>query len=51
MEQLLSDMEPPRDVVFKDLSRELAEGLITPVLFGSAEHGNGIESAAEGAAP
>jgi elongation factor G len=24
------------------LSRELAEGLITPVLFGSAEHGNGI---------
>ena len=42
MEQLLSEMEPPRDVVFKDLSRELAEGLITPVLFGSAEHGNGV---------
>ena len=42
MEQLLSDMEPPRDRVFGDLSRELAEGLITPVLFGSAEHGNGI---------
>jgi elongation factor G len=42
MEQLLSDMEPPRDRVFADLSRELAEGLITPVLFGSAEHGNGI---------
>ena len=42
MEQLLSDMEPPRDVVFSDLSRELAEGLITPVLFGSAEHGNGV---------
>jgi elongation factor G len=42
MEQLLSDLEPPRDVVFNDLSRELAEGLITPVLFGSAEHGNGV---------
>ncbi|MFN4142550.1 elongation factor G [Aestuariivirga sp.] len=43
MEQLLSDMEPPRDRVFSDLSRELAEGYITPVLFGSAEHGTGIE--------
>lgn len=42
MEQLLSDMEPPRDVVFSDLARELAEDLITPVLFGSAEHGNGV---------
>ncbi len=42
MEQLLSDMEPPRDRVFADLTRELAEGLITPVLFGSAEHGNGV---------
>jgi elongation factor G len=43
MEQLLSDMEPPRDRVFSDLARELAEGHITPVLFGSAEHGTGIE--------
>lgn len=42
MEQLLSDIEPPRDRVFADLSRELREGLITPVLFGSAENGNGI---------
>jgi elongation factor G len=42
MEQLLTDMDPPRDRVFDDLSRELAEGLITPVLFGSAEHGNGV---------
>jgi elongation factor G len=42
MEQLLSDIEPPRDRVFADLSRELAEGLITPVLFGSAEKGNGV---------
>ncbi len=42
LEQLLSDIEPPRDKVFDDLSRELKEGLITPVLFGSAENGNGI---------
>ena len=42
MEQLLSDMQPPRDKVFDDLSRELREGLICPVLLGSAENGNGI---------
>ncbi len=42
LETLLSDMEPPKDQVFGDLSRELSEGLITPVLFGSAENGNGI---------
>ena len=42
MEQLLADMEPPRDRVFADLAKELAEGQVTPVFFGSAEHGNGI---------
>ena len=42
MEQLLSDAEPERDRVFADLARELREGLITPVLVGSAENGNGI---------
>lgn len=42
MEQLLNDIEPPRDRVFSDLSRDLAEGLLTPVLLGSAENGNGI---------
>jgi elongation factor G len=42
MEELLSDIEPPRDEVFADLSRELAEGLIVPVLLGSAEKDNGI---------
>ena len=42
MEQLLSDMEPPRDRIFDDLARELREGLICPVLLGSAERGNGI---------
>ena len=42
MEALLTDLEPPRDRVFQDLAQELADGVITPVLFGSAEHGNGI---------
>jgi elongation factor G len=42
MEQLLADMEPPRDRIFADLSRDVAEGHVTPVLFGSAEHGNGV---------
>src|ERR687884_612453 len=42
MEQLLDDLSPPRDLVFDDLSRDLREGLIVPVLIGSAEHGNGI---------
>ncbi|MGE0628831.1 MAG: elongation factor G [Hyphomicrobiaceae bacterium] len=42
MEQLLSDIEPPRDRVFEDLARELRDGKICPVLLGSAENGNGI---------
>ena len=42
MEQLLTDMEPPRDQIFKDLKRDVRDGHVTPVLFGSAEHGNGI---------
>lgn len=42
MEQLLSDIPPPRDKVFDDLSRELQDGLICPVLLGSAANGNGI---------
>ena len=42
MEQLLSDMEPPKDRIFDDLSKELREGLICPVLLGSASNGHGI---------
>jgi elongation factor G len=42
MEQLLSDMQPPRDKVFDDLSRDLRAGLICPVLLGSAEKGHGV---------
>ncbi len=42
MEQLLSDVAPPRDKIFEDLAKELQDGLICPVFLGSAEHGNGI---------
>ncbi len=42
MEELLSDVEPPRDEVFDDLARELSEGLIVPALIGSAEGDNGV---------
>ena len=42
MEQLLADMTPPNDRVFEDLGRDLREGLICPVLLGSAANGNGI---------
>jgi elongation factor G len=42
MEELLSDIEPPRDRVFDDLAREMREGLICPVFLGSAERGHGI---------
>src|SRR5690606_21550308 len=37
MEALLEEKDPPRDTVFEDLAKELQEGLIVPVLFGSAE--------------
>jgi elongation factor G len=42
MEQLLEEIEPPRDTVFDDLSADLREGSVTPVLIGSAEKGNGV---------
>ena len=42
MEQLLSDETPARDVVFTDLAKEFRNGLICPVLLGSAHNGNGV---------
>jgi len=42
MEELLSDVEPPRDEVFGDLKREFTECLLVPVLIGSAEGDHGI---------
>jgi elongation factor G len=42
MEQLLEDIQPPRDKVFDDLTRELREGLVCPVLMGTAIRANGV---------
>jgi elongation factor G len=42
MEQLLDDIQPPRDAVFDDLARELREIQICPVLLGSAARENGV---------
>jgi elongation factor G len=42
MEDLISEIEPPRDRVFDDLARELRDGHVVPVLIGSAERGNGV---------
>jgi elongation factor G len=42
METLLSDMEPPRDQVFRDLTAEMRAGHVVPVCLGSAERGNGV---------
>src|SRR6185295_8236861 len=42
MEQLLSDVTPSRDAVFADLVKEMNDGQIVPVFFGSAANGFGI---------
>ena len=42
MEELLSDVVPPRDEIFDGLQRDLQEGLIVPVLFGSSLGDNGV---------
>ncbi len=42
MEQLLDEIEPPQDAIFDDLAADLREGMVTPVLIGAAEKGNGI---------
>jgi elongation factor G len=42
MEDLLGDIEPPRDRVFDDLARELQDRHVVPVLIGAAERGNGV---------
>jgi elongation factor G len=42
MEQLLEEKEPPRDEVFDDLSADLRDGSVIPVLIGTAEKGNGV---------
>ncbi|WP_417686349.1 elongation factor G [Roseibium sp.] len=42
MEALLDDSQPDLKMVFADLAREMEEGVICPVFFGSAEHGFGV---------
>ena len=42
MEQLLEDIQPPRDKVFDDLRRELRDGLVCPVMMGTATRTNGV---------
>jgi elongation factor G len=42
MEQLLEDIQPPRDKVFDDLTRELREGQVCPILMGTATRANGV---------
>ncbi len=42
MEELISDIEPPRDQIFDDLTKELRAGLVVPVFIGSAERGAGV---------
>ena len=42
MEQLIGDIEPPRDLIFDDLARELREGHVVPLLMGSATQGHGV---------
>ncbi|WP_378949649.1 elongation factor G [Mesorhizobium sp. ANAO-SY3R2] len=41
MEQLLEEIEPPKDKVFDDLAADLRDGTVTPVLIGAAEKGHG----------
>ncbi len=43
LEQLLEDTVPPTEEVYGHLARDLREGLITPVFFGSAEQNSGIK--------
>jgi len=42
MEQLLEDIEPPRDKVFDDLAKELRDRQVCPVLIGAATRTNGV---------
>ncbi len=42
MEELIADIDPPRDQIFDDLARELQQGQVAPVLIGCADRGNGV---------
>ena len=51
MEELISDIEPPRDQIFDDLAKELRGGLVVPLFFGSAEARRRRDAPPEGVAP
>lgn len=42
LEQLLEDKVPPSEEIYQQIAKDLADDLIVPVLFGSAEQGHGI---------
>ena len=42
MEELLEDVVPSTDEIYRNLTRDLQDDLVVPVLFGSAENGHGI---------
>lgn len=42
MEGLINEIEPPRDQVFDEITKDLHAQNLIPVIFGSAERGNGV---------
>jgi len=42
LEKLLEDVQPKKTEVYENLGRDLAENLVVPVFFGSAQEGHGI---------
>lgn len=42
LEELLEDVKPSTEEVYKNLTNDLREVLIVPVFFGAAEHDNGV---------
>ncbi|MBM3486365.1 MAG: elongation factor G [Alphaproteobacteria bacterium] len=42
LEKLLEEAVPPPAEIYEQLSKDLAQGLIIPVMFGAAEHDNGV---------
>ena len=42
LEQLLSDAVPSKEAIYQQLSKDLAQDLIVPVLMGSAEQDYGV---------
>jgi elongation factor G len=42
MAALIDEMDPPKEVIYDDLARDLREGHVVPVLIGAALRGNGV---------